>query len=155
MTGLTIDIEAQIENLRALKGDLEEYYWAIPAVVGVPEDRREQVAFAIRQIGDRAAALEDVMRAKGARQLQVARASADETRRIMDAVVRLGGEIPSGAPFGSLLAAIRTILQAADDVGLAAARGQVRDTERPPAAAERCAVGSRDPRRFSVVRDGG
>jgi len=154
MAELSIDVEAQIENLRALKGDLEEHHRSLTAVVGADAGRRQQIAYAIRQIRERSAALEDLMRDRRAGRVIVTDLRADEGRRLAAAVDLLGREIPKGGPHGALLAAIRAVLGAADDVGLAVARGQPVGAESVHAAPGQRTKGAATPRLVSLVRDG-
>ena len=130
---VTFDLEGQIENLRGLKGDLDEHYWAD----GAEQHVRESLAIAIAQLSHRILALEDLLRRRGGPCLRVTRLGLDEAHAIERALTVLDSELVLREPLieGELWAKVRTVFAAADDVLLAALRGtpqgwQMRDQPR-------------------------
>jgi hypothetical protein len=130
-----IDLDAQIENLRGLKADLEACY-CDTAVRGEP-GIRFPLGIAIGQLAQRIAALEEVVRHHGADEIELRHLSLDENRAVDRALVVLDGELtldPDGRAT-KLWSRIRAVLVAADDLLLATARGErvrTEDDERPP-----------------------
>ncbi len=125
MSPLTIDVDAQIENLRGLKTDLEEHYWSV-AEAG---DTRTRYALgvAIEQLGQRIGALEDVVRHHGGDDVTVAALTIDESRTLDRALAVLDGEfvVEPGSRDSRLWDRVRTLLAAADELLLATARGDL------------------------------
>jgi hypothetical protein len=119
-----IDVEAQIENLRGLKTDLDACYAA--AVEPGESGNRFALGIAIGQLAQRIIALEEVVRHFGCDEVSFAHLPADEYRAVERALQVLDGEIvvEPGARAGKLWARIRTVLGAADDLLLATARGE-------------------------------
>ncbi len=135
MSDEPIDLEAQIENLRGLKTDLEACYCDATAR-GEP-GIRFPLGIAVGQLAQRIAALEEVVRHHGADDIELRQLTLDEHRAVDRALVVLDGELtldPDGRAT-KLWSRIRAVLVAADDLLLATARGEcVRadGDERPP-----------------------
>lgn len=121
MAMVTFDLEGQIENLRGLKGDLDEHYWS-----GAADTRaREPLAIAIAQLSQRIVALEDLLRRRGGPCLRVSRLGLDEAHGIERALGVLDTELVLADPLveSELWTRVRAILGAADDIMIAALRG--------------------------------
>jgi hypothetical protein len=119
-----IDVEAQIENLRGLKTDLEACFWGMgeSGNAGI----RFAVGLAISQLGQRIGALEEVMRHHGTDVVDVGHLTFDETRTVARALDVVDGELAleRGVPVAKLWPRVRVILSAADDLLFALARGE-------------------------------
>jgi hypothetical protein len=122
MSDLTIDLDAQIENLRGLKSDLEEHYWTVAET-----SRGDRYAFgvAIAQLGQRITALEEVVRHHGGDEVTIGLHSLDESRAIDRALAMLDGEfvVEPGTHETRIWPRVRHLLAAADELLLATARG--------------------------------
>ena len=134
MSDLTIDLDAQIENLRGLKSDLEEHYWTIAET---PPGHRYAFGVAIAQLGQRITGLEEVVRHHGGDEVTVWLRSLDESRAIDRALGVLDGEflVEPGTPEARIWPRVRSLLGAADELLLATARGartQCRDLGNGP-----------------------
>jgi len=123
MSPLTIDVDAQIENLRGLKVDLEEYFWKVDPVADA--NVRYALGVAIAQLAQRIGALEEVIRHHGGEEVAVGELPLDETRAMEHALDVLDGEfvVEPTARGGRWWSRVRQILAAADELLLAAARG--------------------------------
>jgi hypothetical protein len=124
MAALTIDVEAQIECLSGLKGDLDECFWAVDAA---DAHVRYALGIAITQLAQRIAALDEVVRHLGGGEaVRIADLSLDETRAVERALEILDGEIVLDASDAErrLWPRFRLVLAAADDLLIAAARGE-------------------------------
>ena len=124
MPSVSIDVDVQVENLRGLKSDLEEFYWS-RAEQG--SEARFALGIAIGQIAQRVSTLEEIIRHHGGDQVAVAGLTLEETRMVAHALDVLDGEFvvgPEGQQ-GQLWPRVRALLSAADDLLLVAARGQV------------------------------
>ena len=124
MPSVSIDVDAQVENLRGLKTDLEEFYWSQPER---SSDVRYALGIAIGQMAQRVGALEEIIRHHGGDQVAVANLTLEETRMVERALDVLDGEfvVEPDARQGRLWLRVRAMLSAADDLVLVAARGQV------------------------------
>jgi hypothetical protein len=122
MPALTIDVDGQIENLRGLKIDLEEYFWSVDE--RADQSTRYALGVAISEIARRMAALEEVVRHIGSDEVGL-NVSGDVARTIERALRVLDGEFVADptAPDDKMWTRIRALLEAADDVLLASARG--------------------------------
>jgi hypothetical protein len=122
MPATTIDVEGQIENLRGLKIDLEECFWSMDehAVAST----RYALGVAISELARRMAALEDVARHVGGDEVTV-KLSPDESRALEGSLTVLDGEFVAdpAEDDARMWARVRRLLDAADDLLLAAARG--------------------------------
>ena len=124
MSAVTINVEAQIENLRGLKGDLEEHYFAVARDGDGPWGF--MLGMAVGQLTQRIAGLEEVMRHHCAEELTVVRKGIEETRSLARALDVLDGEfvVDLGMPNSVVWTRVRSILLAADEVLFAAAEGR-------------------------------
>jgi hypothetical protein len=122
MPPTTIDVDRQVENLRGLKIDLEECFWSMDeqAVAST----RYALGVAISEIARRMAALEDVARHVGGDEVTVT-LSADESRALERSLGVLDGEFVADPADDDarMWARVRRLLDAADDLLLATARG--------------------------------
>jgi len=125
MSPLTIDVDAQIENLRGLKTDLDEHYWSV-AEAGDTRNRYA-LGIAIEQLGQRIGAIENVVRHHGGDDVTVGTLTIDESRALDRALAVLDGEfvVEPGSRDSRLWARVRTLLAAADELLLATARGDL------------------------------
>ena len=123
MPAFTIDVDIQIENLRGLKVDLEECYWAVDEATDA--SLRYALGVVVTQLTQRIGALEEVVRHHGNDAVTVGDLTAEETRAIERALGILDGEfvVEPTAPDGRLWARVRALLGAADELLLATARG--------------------------------
>ena len=135
MSDVPIDVDAQIENLRGLKSDLDACYWDA-AEAGEP-DLRFALGIAIGQLVQRISALEQVVRHHGTDEVTLGHLSFDEYRAVERALEVLDGELTlEKGPRATtkLWPRVRAVLTAADDLLFAAARGErarSEDEERP------------------------
>jgi hypothetical protein len=122
MPAMTIDVDAQIENLRGLKVDLEECFWSIDEQTD--PSTRYALGVAISEIARRMGALEEVIRHLRSDEVGI-NASIDQARTIERALRVLDGEFVAdpNAPDEKMWTRVRALLEAADDVLLATARG--------------------------------
>jgi hypothetical protein len=119
---IELDLHIAIDRLLLLKADLQAYCGAARERNDV---RRNQIAFAIRQVSERALALEDVVMRIGAPVVVVTakRAAAESLRCAVHRMDRLES-IDDSQPFDELVSCIVDALHAADVVGLRAAGGR-------------------------------
>jgi hypothetical protein len=122
MPAITIDVDGQIENLRGLKIDLEECFWSVDGRADA--STRYALGVAISEIARRTAALEGIVRHLGSDEVGVT-VSVEHARMIERALRVLDGEFVADptAPDDTMWTRVRALLEAADDVLLAAARG--------------------------------
>jgi hypothetical protein len=123
MAALTIHLDAQIDSLSGLKSDLEECFRTTDAK---STHARYALDVAIAQLAHRIAALEAVVRHHGGDDVTIGDLTLDESRVLGSALQVLDGELvrdPAGRE-DRLWARIRLVLAAADDLLLAAARGE-------------------------------
>ena len=122
MPAVSFDLEAQLDNLRGLKDDLEEAH----ASPGTPSRSglRSGIDVAISQIAQRILALEELVRRYGCDDVSLAGLTAEEARAVEKALGVLEGEfvVPEDMSAAQAWARLRGLLQAADDVLLVAAR---------------------------------
>ena len=124
MPALTVDLDAQLENLLGLKIDVEEHYWSIADQAD--PNVRFALGLALSQLGGRIVALEEVARHHGGGEVTVGRLTLEEGRALERSLALLEGEfvVEAGTPATRLWALVRGLLAAADDVVLATARGE-------------------------------
>lgn len=124
MLALTIDLDAQLENLLGLKSDVEEYYWSV-ANEAEP-NVRFGLGLALSQLAARIGALEEVVRHHGGGEVTIGRLTIEESRALERSLALLDGEfvVEAATPTTRLWAMVRGLLAAADDVVLATARGE-------------------------------
>ena len=91
MSDVPIDVDAQIENLRGLKSDLEACYLGV-VEAGEP-GMRFALGIAVNQLGQRILALEEVVRHHGADEILLGHLSLDEYRSVERALETLDGEL--------------------------------------------------------------
>ena len=122
MPAITIDVDGQIENLRGLKIDLEECFWSVDE--HADPSTRYALGVAISEIARRMAALEEVVRHLGSDEIGL-NVSLDQASTIERALRVLDGEFVADptAPDDKMWTRVRALLEAADDVLLATARG--------------------------------
>lgn len=123
MAPRSIDLDAQIENLRGLKCDLEEHYWSVAEAA----DGRTCYALevAIEQLGHRIGTLEGIVRHHGGDEVTVGPSTVEESRALDRALAVLDGEfvVDPGSRDSRLWPRVRALLGAADELLFAAARG--------------------------------
>ena len=122
MPATTIDVDGQIENLRGLKIDLEECFWSIDE--HAEASTRYALGIAISELARRTAAFEDVTRHLGGDEITVT-LSPEESRKLERALAVLDGEFVTNPADDDarMWARVRRLLDAADDLLLATARG--------------------------------
>lgn len=114
------DLRPAIDGLRSLRSDLEAYYWDYPA----QGSQRYQISHWMRQLSDRAAALEGILLHKGAPRLQLRALPATEHEALEAADTVLDHQwVSENEPFDGVLQMVATALAAADRIGLHAAGG--------------------------------
>jgi hypothetical protein len=120
---MSIEIDAQIENLRGLKSDLEECYWSISEAGN--SEVRFAVGVAIEQLGQRIGALEAIVRHHGSPEVDFGHATPAEVRAIDLLLEVLDRELvlEPGQFANRFWPQVRQVLAAADDLMLVAARG--------------------------------
>jgi len=116
---MILDLQPAIDGLRMLKSDLEAYYWDQP----MHGSRREQIGYCIRQLSDRAGALESIVFAKGTVRVRVGDLAAEESRALAAATAMLDMWMTEGEPFERTLQIVADALASADRIGLRAAGG--------------------------------
>lgn len=123
MSDVPIDVDAQIENLRGLKSDLEACYLGV-VEAGEP-GMRFALGIAVNQLGQRILALEEVVRHQGD-EILLGHLSLDEYRSVERALATLDGEVTLEKDVrpAKLWSRVRAVLSAADDLLFAAARGE-------------------------------
>ena len=126
---IRLDLHAVTDKLHLFKSDLEAYYWERTG----DACQRYQVGLWMRQVGERTAALEDLVMHLGCPAVVVTASTADgETLRC--AVDLLDRWIDEGEAFDEVLRRVAAVLNAADTICLRAAGGK------PDIAARRDAV---------------
>ena len=114
-----LDLEAQIENVRGFKCDLEEIFRTTPA----ESPLRYGIRLAIGQIAQRIAALEDALRHHDCEELAISQTTVEEARTLDRALEILDGEITADGLELHLWLRLRALFAAIDEMLLAAARG--------------------------------
>src|SRR5262249_8414733 len=116
MAVLTIDLDPQLDNLRGLKNDLEEFHHSSAAVLAPHE--RDGVSIAIAQLAQRIMALEEIARRCESDEVRVEGVTADETRALDHAIDVLDVEFcpNESMPPATVWSRIRQLLAAADDL---------------------------------------
>ena len=129
---ITLDLHDVIDKLLLLKADLQAYGETRPDACDRQAARRIQIAVAIRQVSERAVAIEDLVMRLGASVMVVTapRAMGESLRCAMHLVDRLES-IDDVEPFDEVVSSVIGILHAAEVVCLRAAGG------RPAAAIHR------------------
>jgi hypothetical protein len=120
---VTFDLLPAIDGLRALKSDLEAYYWGQPAHRGVESLQRYQISYWIRQVSDRAAALESIVMHNGTSRVRLRHVPAGEREALRVAAASLDRWVREDEPFERVLQMVALALAAADRIGLCAAGG--------------------------------
>ncbi len=123
-SGVTVDLQEAIDNLRLLRSDLEAYLWEQTADTVAAGDDRYQIAFWARQVTDRTAGLEMILMHKGSPRLVLAGADAADEAALRGASQVLDQWIREDEPFREVARKVAAILQAADRIGLTAAGGR-------------------------------
>jgi hypothetical protein len=118
---IELDLHAVADRLLLLKADLQAYGGACDP----QEARRDHVAFAIRQVSERALALEDLVMRVGAPVVVVTakRAAAESLRCAVHRLERLDS-IDDAEPFDEVVSCVIDALHAADAICLRAAGGR-------------------------------
>ena len=119
----TLDLQAQIDNLRLLKTDLEAYRWEHRATTDTERGECYQVAFWIRQLADRTAALEGILMDKGTSQLLLRGMTPAEEAALRAASSVIEQWIREDTPFPTVFRTVAAILAAADRIAMRAAGG--------------------------------
>jgi hypothetical protein len=140
---IELDLYAVVDRLLLLKADLQAYCGGAPG-------RRDQLAFMIRQVSERALALEDLVMRIGASVVVVTvkRAAAETLRCAMHRLDHLDW-IDDAEPFDDVVSCVIDALHAADVVLLRAAGGRPDGDVRHDVRVERLA--RRDGSRSGVV----
>lgn len=122
MPALTIDLDAQLENLVGLKTDVEEHYWSVAEEADAK--LRFGLGLVLSQLTARIGALEEAARHHGGGHVSVRRLSSDELRALERALDVLDGElvVEMADPPARLWTKLRELLAAADELLLATAR---------------------------------
>ena len=132
---IRLDLHAITDKLLLLKSDLEAFYWNRTGDGELIERQRRQIAFSMRQVGERTVALEDIVLQMGCPMVVVTTGRAERER--LRCAVHLFDRFESldeAEPFEAVLSSVAAVLNAADVVGLRAAGG------RPDTVARRDAV---------------
>ena len=116
---MRFDLQPGIDGLCALKSDLEAYYWDQP----VHGSQRYQISYWIRQVADRAAALESIVFHKGTSRLRFHDLTDDERATLPAALAMLDQWVHENDSFERARALVATALAAADRLGLHAVGG--------------------------------
>ena len=130
---LRIDLNAAIDCLRSIRGDLDVHYWARRGQGESEESERFQISLWIRQLGDRTAALEGVLMHLGATAVVVSGLGSAECEALCDATKALACWIHEEESFQDVLRSVTAILHAADTICLGAAAGRPARTPAQPA----------------------
>lgn len=121
---MRLDLQAPLDNLRSLIGDLEVFYWERPGEGEMLEAARYQIGFWIRQVSERAAALQGILLHMGTPAVVLTGVNLAEREALRGAANRLDRWIPEGEPFEGALRIVAAILNAADLISLKAAGGR-------------------------------
>ena len=121
---LRFDLQAPIDNLRSIRGDLELYYWERPGNGEQRERERYQVSLWIRQVSERTAMLEGILLHMGTPSVLLTAVGVAEREALENAAKLLGRWIRDEEPFEQVLHTVATILRAADNICLGAAGGR-------------------------------
>jgi hypothetical protein len=137
---VTIDLDAQLDSVRGLKGDLDDAF-SLHGERLSPADR-EGLHVAIGQMAQRVTAFEEVCRRAAAEQVQVDRLTHDEVRALDRALVVLQGEfvLEDGLSSSTMWSRIRRLLAAMDELLLTAARGVSAGEQKPASTSGRGVV---------------
>ncbi len=119
---VAIDLQAPIDTLRSMKGDLEAYYWDRVDAEG-ERSERYQIRFWIRLLTDRTAALESIILDKETPRLFVAGLTTTDVQAIEYASSLLQQCLPEDEPLPAVAERVRRLLAAADHIALRAATG--------------------------------
>ena len=119
---ITLDLHAVVDKLLLLKADLQAY---CIGAADLHDGRRDEMAFAIRQLSQRATEVEDIVMRVGEPVIVVTakRATAESLRCAVHRFHRLES-IDETEPFDEVMACVLDALHAADVVGLRAAGGR-------------------------------
>jgi len=129
---MTLDLQAPIDGLRALKGDLEVYYWDRPAG-RMQESERYQITLWMRHLSERTAALEGILMHIGSPVVVLTGVDPAEREALRSAASKLDQWIHEEESFQDVLRHVAAILSAADTISLGAAAGRPEDRARRPA----------------------
>lgn len=118
-----LDLHATIDKLLLFRSDLELYYWERPSDGADLDHERRQIALWMRQVSERALALEDVVMHLGSAIVVVAvRAATRESLRCASQL--FDRTIGDDEPFDEVRRSVADVLHAADRVWLLAAMGK-------------------------------
>jgi len=129
---LTIDLNAAIDCLRLVRGDLDVHYWARRGQGETEKSERFQISLWIRQLGDRTAALEGVLMHLGAPAVVLSGLGPAQCEALRDATKALECWLAEEESFQDVLRSVTAILHAADTICLGAAAGRPADRAAPP-----------------------
>jgi hypothetical protein len=121
---LRLDLQAPIDSLRSIRGDLELYYWERPGHGEQRERERYQVSLWIRQVSERTAALEAILLHMGSSSVVLTGVDAAEREALGSSAKLLARWIGDEEPFEQVLRTVAGILHAADVICLGAAGGR-------------------------------
>jgi hypothetical protein len=122
-TGVTLDLQAQIDNLRLLKADLEAYRSDHGSSTTTERSERYQAAFWIRQLADRTAALEAIFMDKGAPRLVLRGMTTADEAALQRACTVLDQWIREDTAFTTVFRTVASVLAATDRIAMRAAGG--------------------------------
>ena len=113
---ITLDLHAVVDKLLLLKADLQAY---CIGAADLHDGRRDEMAFAIRQLSQRATEVEDIVMRVGEPVIVVTakRATAESLRCAVHRFHRLES-IDETEPFDEVMACVLDALHAADVVGV-------------------------------------
>src|SRR5262245_18979751 len=121
---MTLDLQAPIDNLRSIVGDLEAYYWERSDGGEADACERYQVGLWLRQVSERTAVLLAILMHMGSRAVVLTGIGPAEREALARAATALDRWIRDDEPFHEVLGHVSTILSAADMIALRAAGGR-------------------------------
>lgn len=128
----TIDLQARIDGLRAIRSDLEAYYWEHSDSGGRTPGERYQVGCWIRLVADRTATLEAILMHQGSTRVIVCHVTPEEDAALRNAATVLDQWIHEEEPLPVVLRIVAAVLGAADRIALRAAGGEPRPPDHDP-----------------------
>ena len=124
---MRIDLQAPIDNLRSIIGDLELYYWERSARDERRECERYQIGLWIRQINERTAVLLDILMHMRSHSVVVTGVGPADREALESAATVLDRWIREDEPFDDVMCHVAAILNAVDRIALRAAGGRPED----------------------------
>jgi hypothetical protein len=124
---MRLDLQAPIDNLRSIAGDLEAYYWERSDRDERNGCERYQVGLWIRQVSERTALLLEILMHMGSRTVVLTDVSPAERETLESAANLLDRWIRDDEPFHEVVCHVTAILNAADRIALRTAGGRPED----------------------------